>query len=105
MSMNNLEYWVIFGLLISIIINASDMPLRISKLLISVVLGIVGSLVGGIFAYFIFGLEVNGIAIAPVIAALTGAIGLVLLRTPLKSFYTSLRDGISQPESEIGHLV
>jgi uncharacterized membrane protein YeaQ/YmgE (transglycosylase-associated protein family) len=89
----NIEYWVFFGVIISIFATTFDLPLRVSRLFVGMVLGIVGSLIGGITAYFMYGMTINGIDMSAVFITGTCAVLLILLGKRIEQTFSVLRGG------------
>jgi uncharacterized membrane protein YeaQ/YmgE (transglycosylase-associated protein family) len=89
----NIEYWVFFGILVSIIASTFDLPLKISRLFYGTLLGIVGSLVGGIGAYFIYGMKIHGIDMSAVFITALGAALLILLGRRIENSFKIEKGG------------
>jgi hypothetical protein len=70
---------MLFGVFVGIIGSTFDMPLRVNKLLFSMLIGVTGSLIGGMTAYFLYGIEVGGINVATLFVVLFAAVAAVLL--------------------------
>ena len=66
--------WLLFGLIAGVIANMVDPSPSRGGLLGSIVLGIVGAVVGGFLANTIFGLNVSGFNIESLVVAVLGAL-------------------------------
>lgn len=73
----NVISWLLFGLIVGIVANAIDPAENHGGLLGAIVLGVIGSLIGGFLANLIFGIGVSGFDITSFIVAVAGS--LVLL--------------------------
>ncbi len=63
--------WIEFGVLVGILASAIDPGLRISRLLVAVVLGVIGALLGGVLAYLFYGLSIAGVDLTTTFVLLT----------------------------------
>ncbi len=73
----NILSWILFGLIVGIVANAIDPAESRSGVLGAILLGIAGSLIGGLLANFIFGVGVVGFDITSFIVAVAGSIVLL----------------------------
>lgn len=70
----NILSWILFGLIVGIIANAIDPSPNRSGILGSVLLGIVGALVGGFLANLIFGITITGFNVTAFLVAIAGSL-------------------------------
>jgi uncharacterized membrane protein YeaQ/YmgE (transglycosylase-associated protein family) len=89
----SIEYWVFFGVMVSIFATTFSMPLRFSQLFFAMILGIVGSLVGGVFAYMLYGVHIQGIDVSILLMTTAGAIFSVCMRRRIERLLITLRGG------------
>lgn len=73
----NILSWILFGLIVGIVANAIDPAESRGGVLGAILLGIAGSLIGGLLANFIFGVGVVGFDITSFIVAVAGSIVLL----------------------------
>jgi uncharacterized membrane protein YeaQ/YmgE (transglycosylase-associated protein family) len=73
----NILSWILFGLIVGITANAIDPTPNRGGILGSILLGIVGALVGGFLANLIFGVTIAGFSMTAFLVAIAGS--LVLL--------------------------
>ncbi len=88
-----IEYWLVFGFLVSLFMTLLDVPLSFSRLVFLSLLGMGGAVVGGVFAYFIYGARIEGIDISFLLGTLFGAIALLLLRESISKSIRILKGG------------
>ncbi len=69
----NIISWILFGLIVGIVSNAID-PAPSRGLLNSILLGVVGALVGGFLADLIFGVGVTGFNLTSFLIAIAGSL-------------------------------
>jgi uncharacterized membrane protein YeaQ/YmgE (transglycosylase-associated protein family) len=96
-----IEYWIFFGILVSIFASTFDLPLRFSRLFYGTVLAVIGSLVGGVAAYFIYGMRINGIDMSAIFITGLGAVLLILLGKRIESTFKVLKGGEKHAEWSI----
>lgn len=82
----NILLWIIFGLIVGTIANLIDPRPAKGGILGSIILGIVGAVVGGWLGSAIFGVGVTGFNLPSLIVAVVGAllllfIGRMVMRT------------------------
>ncbi len=70
----NIIYWLVFGLIIGAIANFIQPRPSQGGILGSIVLGIVGAVVGGYLGQMFFGVGVTGFNIPSVVVAVIGAL-------------------------------
>lgn len=75
----NVLSWTLFGFVVGIVANAIDPSPARGGILGSILLGIVGALVGGFFANLIFGIEVTGFNVTSFLVAIAGSLLLLFL--------------------------
>lgn len=71
--------WILFGLIVGVIANAIDPYPSSGGLLGSVVLGIVGAMVGGFLADLLFGVGVTGFNLPSFLVAIGGSLILLFI--------------------------
>ncbi len=71
--------WVLFGLIVGVIANAIDPYPSQGGLLGSIVLGIVGAMVGGFLADLLFGVGVTGFNLPSFLVAVGGSLILLFI--------------------------
>jgi len=70
----NILSWILFGLIVGIIANAIESSPNRGGILGSILLGIVGALVGGFLANLIFGISVAGFSFTAFLVAIAGSL-------------------------------
>ena len=75
----NLLSWMIFGLIVGIIANAIDPDPNRGGILGSILLGVVGALVGGFLANLVFGVSVTGFNLTSFLVAIAGSLLLLFI--------------------------
>ena len=75
----NVLSWILFGLIVGIVANAIDPSPNRGGILGSVLLGIVGALVGGFLANLVFGITVTGFNLTSFLVAIAGSLILLLV--------------------------
>ncbi|HSX09176.1 MAG TPA: GlsB/YeaQ/YmgE family stress response membrane protein [Candidatus Saccharimonadales bacterium] len=70
----NILTWILFGLLVGTIANAIDTTPNNGGFIGSVLLGIVGALVGGFIANLLFGISITGFDTTAFIVAIAGSL-------------------------------
>lgn len=75
----NILSWILFGLIVGIIANAIDPSPNRGGILGSMLLGIVGAIVGGFLANLIFGITVTGFNLTSFLVAVAGSLILLLI--------------------------
>ena len=73
----NIVSWLLFGLIVGIVANAIDPKPEHGGIFGAILLGVVGSLVGGVLADLFFGIGISGFDFTSFIIAV--AVSLVLL--------------------------
>lgn len=81
----NILSWILFGLIVGIVANSIDPTENHGGVLGAIFLGIIGSLIGGFLANFIFGATVTGFDIASFIVAVGGSLMLLFGSRALRS--------------------
>lgn len=71
--------WLVFGLIVGAIVHAMFRQDIRGGVLVSLVLGILGALVGGFLSYILFGVGYYGFSWQGFITAIVGGVVLVLL--------------------------
>ena len=71
--------WILFGLVVGIVANAIDPSPAKGGILGSILLGIVGAVVGGFLANLIFGINVTGFNVSSFLVAIAGSLLLLFL--------------------------
>lgn len=71
--------WILFGLIVGIVANAIDPYPSSGGLLGSVILGIVGAMVGGFLADLLFGVGITGFNLPSFLVAVGGSLILLFL--------------------------
>ena len=56
----DLPTWIVLGLITGIIATAWQRPLRLSKLILLMLIGAIGSVSGGVMGYLLFGANIGG---------------------------------------------
>ena len=79
----NILSWILFGLIVGMVANAID-TLPKGGFMGSVLLGIVGALVGGFIANLIFGVSINGFNTSAFLVAIAGSLLLLFFGKALK---------------------
>ncbi len=75
----NILSWILFGLIVGIVANAIDPNPNRGGVLGSILLGIVGALVGGFLANLIFGVTVTGFNLTSFLVAVAGSLLLLFI--------------------------
>lgn len=75
----NVLSWILFGLIVGIVANAIDPAPNRGGILGSILLGIVGAVVGGFLANLIFGITVTGFNLTSFLVAVAGSLILLLI--------------------------
>ena len=70
----NVLSWIIFGMIVGIVANAIDPSPSRGGILGSILLGIIGALVGGFLANLIFGITVTGFNVTSFLVAIAGSL-------------------------------
>ena len=70
----NILSWILFGLIVGLIANAIEPSHKSGGLFGSILLGIVGALVGGFLANLIFGVSIAGFNTAAFLVAIAGSL-------------------------------
>ena len=71
--------WIVFGLVVGIIANAIDPEPNRNGIVGTMLLGIVGALIGGFLANLVFGVTVAGFNIASFLVAVAGSLLLLFI--------------------------
>lgn len=80
----NVLSWILFGLIVGIVANAIDSSPNGGGFLGSVILGIVGALVGGFLANLIFGISIVGFNVTAFLVAIAGSLLLLFFGKALR---------------------
>ncbi len=75
----NILSWVLFGLIVGVVAHAIDPTPNRGGMLGTILLGIVGALVGGFLANLIFGITITGFNLTSFLVAIAGSLILLLL--------------------------
>jgi uncharacterized membrane protein YeaQ/YmgE (transglycosylase-associated protein family) len=75
----NIITWVLFGMIVGVVANAIDPSPNRGGVLGSILLGIVGALVGGFLANLLFGISVTGFNLTSFLVAVAGSLLLLFL--------------------------
>ena len=75
----NIISWVLFGMIVGVVANAVDPSPNRGGILGSILLGIVGALVGGFLANLLFGISVTGFNLTSFLVAVAGSLLLLFL--------------------------
>lgn len=75
----NIVSWILFGLIVGIVANAIDPGPNRGGLLGSILLGIVGALLGGFVSDMIFGVGVTGFNLTSFLVAIAGSLILLFI--------------------------
>ncbi len=75
----NVISWLIFGMIVGIVANAIDPADNKGGLFGSILLGIVGALVGGFLANLVFGINVTGFNVTSFLVAIAGSLLLLFV--------------------------
>lgn len=70
----NIITWILFGLLVGLVANILDPTPSRGGLLGSIVLGIIGALVGGFLSSLLFGISITGFNFTSFAVAVLGAL-------------------------------
>ena len=81
----NIVTWILFGLMVGIIANAINPSTNKGGLLGSILLGIVGALVGGFLANLIFGITITGFNGSAFLTAVAGSLLLLFFGKTTKN--------------------
>lgn len=77
--------WILFGLIAGTIANAIDPRPSSGGILGSIILGIVGAMVGGFLANVLLGLDVTGFDLTSFVVAIAGSLLLLFVGRSLRS--------------------
>jgi len=88
-----LEYWIFFGIIISIFASTFDLPLKPDKLVFGAILGMLGAVVGGVFAYFLADIRIMGISVSTFTIVTFSAVLIILQRKPIEKLIKFLKGG------------
>lgn len=80
----NILSWLIFGTIVGIVANAIDPAPHKGGILGSILLGMVGALVGGFIANLIFGINVTGFNVTSFLVAIAGSLLLLFVGKAMK---------------------
>lgn len=75
----NILSWLLFGLIVGIVANAIDPEPNRGGVLGSILLGVVGALIGGFLANLIFGITVTGFNLTSFLVAVAGSLLLLFI--------------------------
>jgi len=80
----NLLAWTVFGLIIGIVANMIDPAPERGGIVGTILLGVVGALVGGMLANLVFGFGVSGFNLTSFIVAILGSLLLLLIQRAVR---------------------
>lgn len=80
----NILSWLIFGTIVGIVANAIDPTPNRGGVLGSVLLGIVGAMVGGFLANLVFGINITGFNVTSFLVAIGGSLLLLFVGKALR---------------------
>lgn len=80
----NILSWILFGLIVGIIANAIDPSPNRDGIVGSVLLGILGALVGGFLANLFFGIFITGFSVSAFLVAVAGSLLLLFFGKALR---------------------
>lgn len=75
----NFVAWIVFGLIVGLVANAIDPSNARGGILGTILLGIVGAIVGGFLANLIFGIRVTGFDFTSLAVAVLGSLLLLFI--------------------------
>jgi uncharacterized membrane protein YeaQ/YmgE (transglycosylase-associated protein family) len=75
----NILSWILFGLIVGVIAHAIDPAPNRGGIVGTMLLGIVGALVGGFLANLVFGITVTGFNLTSFLVAVAGSLILLLV--------------------------
>ena len=75
----NILSWILFGLIVGIVANTIDPAPNRNGIIGSMLLGIVGALVGGFIANLVFGMTVTGFNTTSFLVAIAGSLVLLFV--------------------------
>jgi uncharacterized membrane protein YeaQ/YmgE (transglycosylase-associated protein family) len=75
----NILSWILFGIIVGVVANAIDPAPNRNGIVGSMLLGIVGALVGGFLANLFFGMNISGFNTASFLVAIGGSLILLFL--------------------------
>lgn len=78
--MSNILVWIVLGAVVGIIINITDEKPSIEVFIITLVLGILGALLGGFLSMLILDLGVGGFNLTALMIAILGSFFALLVR-------------------------
>jgi uncharacterized membrane protein YeaQ/YmgE (transglycosylase-associated protein family) len=70
----NIISWILFGLVVGIVAHSIDSSPKKGGFLGSVLLGIIGALVGGFIANLVFGVSITGFNVTAFLVAIAGSL-------------------------------
>ena len=70
----NILSWILFGLIVGVVANAIDPSPNKRGATGSILLGVIGALVGGLLANLIFGITISGFNITTFLVAIAGSL-------------------------------
>ena len=79
--------------MVSIFASTFDLPLKVSRLVFSSLLGVLGSVVGGVIAYLLSDIEIMGMNISMLTIIILSAIVITLHRKQLERLYNVITRG------------
>ncbi len=80
----NFLSWILFGLIVGIVANAIDPQPEQGGIFGAIILGVVGSLVGGFLADLFFGVGISGFDFTSFIVAVAGSLVLLFIGRALR---------------------
>lgn len=75
----NLIFWIIFGLLVGIVANLIDPYLEEGGWLGTIILGILGAILGGFLGNLVFGIGISGFNFPSLAVAVLGSLFLLFI--------------------------
>lgn len=80
----NFLTWILFGLIVGIIANMVDPRPQEGGIIGSIILGVLGSLLGGFISNLIFGVGISGFDLQSLFIAIVGALVLLFAGRTLR---------------------
>jgi len=75
----NILSWLIFGMIVGIVANAIDPSPNRGGIVGSILLGIIGAVVGGFLANLVFGITITGFNVTSFLVAIAGSLLLLFV--------------------------
>ena len=83
----DLPTWIVLGLITGIIATAWQRPLRLSKLILLMLIGAIGSVSGGVMVYLLFGKNIGGFDFSIFSTALIVTTLIIILKRKIAKFH------------------